>query len=47
MDNTNSQTLIIEFVGPEDKIQDLLEKLEKETEQDGKIEITAVTIRKG
>lgn len=46
MDNQNSQTLIIEFTGPEDKIQELLERLEKETDEDGEIEINAVTIRK-
>jgi hypothetical protein len=46
MDNSNSQTLIIEFSGPEEKIQDLLEKLEKQMESDSDIEINAVTIRK-
>jgi hypothetical protein len=46
MDNSNSQTLIIEFVGPEDKIQELLEKLEKSIEADPNMEIKAVTIRK-
>lgn len=46
MDNPNSQTLIIEFAGPEDKIQELLEKLEKNADADPAIEIKAVTIRK-
>lgn len=46
MDNSNNQTLIIEFTGSEEKIQKLLERLEKEMEQDGEIEINAVTIRK-
>lgn len=45
MDDSN-QTLIIEFVGPEDKIQKLLEKLEAEIDKDDEMEIQAVTIRK-
>lgn len=46
MDNTNTQKLVIEFEGPEDKIQDLLERLEKEIDADNDLEIKAVTIRK-
>lgn len=46
MDSSNSQKLIIEFEGPEDKIQDLLERLEKEIDADADLEIKAVTIRK-
>ena len=46
MHNSNNQTLIIEFTGPEDKIQELLERLEKETDDSRELEIKAVTIRK-
>lgn len=46
MDSSNTQKLIIEFEGPEEKIQELLEKLEKETEEGKELEIKAVTIRK-
>jgi hypothetical protein len=46
VDNSNSQTLIIEFEGPESKIQELLEKLEKSIDADPNLEIKAVTIRK-
>ncbi len=46
MSNTSSQKLIIEFEGPENKIQELLERLEKEIEKDPDLEIKAVTIRK-
>ena len=46
MTNNISQRLIIEFAGPEEKIQELLERLEKEIEADADLEIKAVTIRK-
>ncbi|MCL4397515.1 hypothetical protein M1403_00575 [Patescibacteria group bacterium] len=46
MDNSNNQKLIIEFEGPEDKIQELLERLEKEADESDDLEIKAVTIRK-
>ena len=46
MDNSNNQTLVIEFSGPEEKIQNLLERLEKEMDSDSDTEINAVTIRK-
>lgn len=40
------QKLIIEFVGPEEKIQQLLEELEDKIDKDDDLEIKAVTIRK-
>lgn len=40
------QKLIIEFVGPEEKIQKLLEELEEKVDKDEDLEIKAVTIRK-
>ena len=40
------QRLIMEFVGPEDKIQKLLEMLEEMIDKDNGLEIKAVTIRK-
>ncbi len=40
------QRLIMEFVGPEDKIQKLLEMLEEMVDKDNELEIKAVTIRK-
>jgi hypothetical protein len=46
MDNSNIQRLVIEFEGPEDKIQELLERLEQEADKSEDIEIKAVTIRK-
>lgn len=42
----DDQTLIIEFTGPEEKIQKLLEELEAKTDKDDDLEIQAVTIRK-
>lgn len=42
----DQQTLIVEFIGPEDKIQKLLEELESKIEKDDDLEIQAVTIRK-
>lgn len=43
----SNQKLIIEFDGPEEEIQRLLEQLEAEVEKNWKeIEIKAVTIRK-
>jgi hypothetical protein len=42
----NSQKLIIEVEGPENKIQELLEKWEAEVEKDEDLEIKAVTLRK-
>ena len=44
--NNNTQKLIIEVEGPEEKIQNLLEKWEAEVEKDEDLEIRAVTIRK-
>lgn len=44
--DTNSQKLIIEVSGPEEKIQELLEKWEAEVEKDDDLEINAVTLRK-
>lgn len=44
---SNSQKLIIEFEGPEEEIQKLLEHLEAEVEKNWKeVEIKAVTLRK-
>ena len=42
----DNQKLIIEFEGPEDKIQKLLEELEEKLDKDADLEIKAVTIRK-
>jgi len=42
----DNQTLIVEVVGPEDKIQKLLEKWEEEVEGSDDLEIKAVTIRR-
>ena len=42
----DNQKLIIEFEGPEGKIQKLLEELEKKVENYEELEIKAVTIRK-
>lgn len=42
----DSQTLIVEFVGPEEKIQKFLEELEAKVDKDDDLEIQAVTIRK-
>jgi ATP-dependent protease HslVU (ClpYQ) peptidase subunit len=44
---SNSQKLIIEFEGPEEEIQKLLEHLEELVEKSWKqVEIKAVTLRK-
>lgn len=45
MDN-DSQRLIIEVEGPEEKIQKLLQKWEDEIDRDDDLEINAVTIRR-
>lgn len=42
----DDQTLIVEFTGPEEKIQKLLEELETKVDKDDQLEIKAVTIRK-
>ncbi len=42
----DTQKLTIEFEGPEEKIQDLLSKLEEMIEKDEDLEIVAVTVRK-
>ena len=44
MDDT--QKLIVEIEGPEEKIQALLEELEQKIDKDDDLEIKAVTIRK-
>lgn len=44
--NNTTQKLIIEVEGPENKIQELLEKWENEVEKSEDLEIKAVTIRK-
>lgn len=42
----DKQKLIVEFEGPEDKIQDLLNKIEEMVDRDEDIDIKAVTLRK-
>lgn len=42
----DNQKLVVEFEGPEEKIQKLLENLESMVEKDEDLEIKAVTIRK-
>lgn len=42
MDN---KILIVEFTGPEEKIQKLLEELETKVDKDDELDIQAVTIR--
>jgi ACT domain-containing protein len=44
MNNQNTQTLIVEFEGPESEIQEVLEKIEEMVEG-YECEIKAVTIR--
>ena len=41
----DNQKLVVEFEGPEEKIQKLLETLEEMIEKDENIQIKAVTIR--
>ena len=43
---SDTQKLILEVEGPEEKIQKLLEKWEAEVEASADLEIKAVTIRK-
>lgn len=44
--NDNHQALIVEFRGPEEKVTQLLEKLESLVEKEEELEITAVTIKR-